>query len=727
MTFRRPFARRALLLGGLLAVAGLGLSAAARAQGPAPADQVRTALAELNRYLGTGPNAEGWKKYVRASELTAQLERGDQADWNVVSAAADQLNSKMPGLERPPFQKLRQAVAAWAAQLPAPAAGDLPVIARETGKNVTPITQAEVRHARQEVQTAATQLDRMLARSPRNAPGWKAYLQWNDLQSLLSAPEPDQEKLRAILGRLRGDAPGLEAPEFVRLGNALEVYGDLAEARGNAKFLEQLEQEFETVAQGLEKLAQGPDAATAEEVGLRLGYLARLSRGGPLVAAVRRVYSKPNLLIQASEPLVAAGIDADVSERAPVTDVINGTRISGTGDTRGRITLQLRPNAKQAWMEMLFGGQTLTSTVGVNGPATIRSSGVTNFNARKLLSLDERGFKAGPATAAATMSSQITGIGAGGGGGIRGRITQQTVRERVYSGKPQSDAIARQHAEDRVRERFDNRVKSQLAQSNESFQKKFRQPLEQEQAYPRKIDFHTSDKSLFVAAVEANDEQLGTRSAAPELPQGLDLSTVVHETTINNMAAAMLAGERRTQAEMEKELTEMFGKLPKKMQERKGDDPEWTITFAQQRPFTVDIEDGGLATITLRGDKFEGGDNDLPAFNITAKYKLERDGEVLKAVRQGDLEVVPPDFTPGEGNRLTSGQAAAANTLRKRFDKVFEPEIVTDPLILPGKWRKAGIMGLEMVDTAGDWVRLGWNRTGRPAPPEEPETTARRP
>ena len=174
---------------------------------------------------------------MRERELAAQLARGDQADWNVVSAAADQLNSKMPGLERPPFQKLRLAVAAWAAQLPAPAAGDLPVIARETGKNVTPITQAEVRHARQEVQTASTQLDRMLARSPRNAPGWKAYLQWNDLQSLLSAPEPDQEKLRAILGRLRGDAPGLEAPEFVRLGNALEVYGDLAEARGNAKFL----------------------------------------------------------------------------------------------------------------------------------------------------------------------------------------------------------------------------------------------------------------------------------------------------------------------------------------------------------------------------------------------------------------------------------------------------------------------------------------------------------
>lgn len=727
MTFRRPFDRRALGLACLLAAVGLWLPAsAARAQSPAPAEQVRTALAELNRYLGTGANAEGWKKYVRESELAAQLERGDQADWTVVSAAADQLNSKMPGLERPQFQKLRRAVAAWAAQLPPPSPGDLPALAREAGKNVAPITQAEVSRAKQELLTAVAQLDRMLARSPRNAAGWRTYLQWNDLQAVLSSPHPDLAKVKAVLGRLHGEAPGLEAPEFVRLGKALEVYGDLADARSNEKFLEQLQQEFETVAVGLDKLAQQPDAGTAEEVGLRLGYLTRLSRGGPLVSAVRRVYGRPNLLIQASEPVVAAGINADVSERAPITDVINGTRISGTGDTRGKMVLKLRPNPNQARMEMQFGGQTMSSTVGVNGPATIRSSGVTNFNARKLLTLDERGFKAGPATAAATMSTQITGIGAGGGGGMRGRITQQTVRDRVYSGKPQSDAIARQHAEDRVRTQFDAKIARQLAESNASFRKKYRQPLEQERAYPRKLDFHTSDKNLFVTAVEANDEQLATRNDAPELPQGLDLSTVVHETTINNMAAAMLAGERRTQAEMEKELTEALGKLPKRMEERKGDDPEWIITFAAEQPITVDIEDGSLVTITLRAEKFEGGENDLPAFNITAKYKLERDGEVLKAIRQGDLEVVPPDFTPGEGNRLTSGQAAAANTLRKRFDKVFEPEIVTDPLILPGKWRKAGVMGLELVETAGDWVRLGWNRTGRPAPPEEPKTTARR-
>ena len=215
--------------------------------------------------------------------------------------------------------------------------------------------------------------------------------------------------------------------------------------------------------------------------------------------------------------------------------------------------------------------------------------------------------------------------------------------------------------------------------------------------------------------VEANLEQLSTRGDAPDLPQGLDLSAVIHESTFNNMASAMLAGERRTQQEMERDLTKAFGKMPKRIEEKKSDDPAGIITFAQQRPLTIDFEDGAFATVTLRADKYEGGDKELPAFNISARYKLERDGEVLKAIRQGELEVVPPDFVPGEG-KLSSVQAAAANNLRKRFDKVFEPEIVTDPLVLPGNWRKAGVMGLEVVDTAGDWIRLGYNRTGRPAP-----------
>ncbi len=729
MTFPRPLGRLALSLGCLMAAATYFCvapnSAFAQSPKPSAAEKVRTALTELDRFLGKGANADGWKKYVRMSELTAQVARGNQADWDVVSAAMDQLNSKMPGIERPPFQKLRNAVAAWAAQLPPPPAGALPAMAREAGRNVAPITQVEVNRAKQELLAAMAKLDKMLAKSPRNVAGWKTYLQWNDLQALLAAPKPEFEKVQAVLAKFRGDAPGLEAPEFIQVANALESYGDLADARGNDKFLEQLHQEFEYVAVGLEKLANQPDSATAEDVGLRLGYLTRLSRGGPLATAVRRVYGKPNLLIQASEPLVAAGIDANVADRSPLTDNIMGTSISGTGDTRGKVTLKLRPNPNQAWMEMQFGGQTLTSTVGVNGPATVRSSGVTNFNARKLLTLDERGFKAGAATAAADMDSQITGIGAGGGGGIRGRITQNVVRDRVYSSKGQADAIAQQHAEDRVRNQFDQKVSKQLAESNASFQKKLRQPLEQEQAYPREMKFYTTNDSLFVKGVEANLEQLSTRGDAPDLPQGLDLSVVLHESTFNNMASAMLAGERRTQQEMERDLTKAFGKLPKRIEEKKGDDPAGIITFARQRPFTIDIEDGAFVTVTLRADKFEGGDKELPAFNISARYKLERDGEVLKAIRQGELEVVPPDFVPGEG-KMSGAEAAAANNLRKRFDKVFEPEIVTDPLVLPGNWRKAGVMGLEVVDTTGDWIRLGWNRTGRPAPPEEPKTTAQR-
>ena len=57
-------------------------------------------------------------------------------------------------------------------------------------------------------------------------------------------------------------------------------------------------------------------------------------------------------------------------------------------------------------------------------------------------------------------------------------------------------------------------------------------------------------------------------------------------------------------------------------------------------------------------------------------------------MRQGDIEVLPPDFVPGK--QIDARRQVIRKLLEKRFAKVFEPEILGEGFEMPGKWKAAG-------------------------------------
>lgn len=111
--------------------------------------------------------------------------------------------------------------------------------------------------------------------------------------------------------------------------------------------------------------------------------------------------------------------------------------------------------------------------------------------------------------------------------------------------------------------------------------------------------------------------------------------------------------------------------------------------------------------------------------NVSANYTvgLTEPDELgirgVKLVRQGDLEIVPP----GEPRRLSGREITLRTLLEKRFGKLFEPEVVYDGLILPGRWRAAGILDTRQLVVGSGWLAVAWLESGVPAPPEE-ETVA---
>jgi hypothetical protein len=133
------------------------------------------------------------------------------------------------------------------------------------------------------------------------------------------------------------------------------------------------------------------------------------------------------------------------------------------------------------------------------------------------------------------------------------------------------------------------------------------------------------------------------------------------------------------------------------------------------RPVSFSFGDGGF-TVTIRGRKYtrgEGGGDSLPAMYVRARYKVERAGDVARLVRQGDLEIFPPRVERGGSPRLSVEEVSVKSLLSRKFGKMLSPEIVSEGLELPGKWKKLGKLALRQVIADNGWMALAWNRRGR--------------
>lgn len=574
--------------------------------------------------------------------------------------------------------------------------------------NFRPITDADVVSSKAAVVAAADKLGEYL--SGANGAAWKKYLQWPDLEAQLKADKPDLEVLAGIYRKFTADQVGLELPIFANVADTLERYINDAAAHDET-LRDQFAEQLKGLSTALEQYAKQPSEDLAIDIGTRLGWLESRRQVPVLVRVIRGQLSRNNLLVVASERLVGAGIEQPLDEVTPVRDYILGTDIRGNGHMVGKVTVELVPSDDSAMFDTMLSGVVNSRTVGQNGPATIYSNGATAINGRKRIVINDQGFASYPATAAARTNTLVTGIGGSG-------IVQRVASRKVGEQKSQGERIAADHAADRARLRMDKQINEQMAEAHFNFQNKVRNPLLRRRELPE-MKFRSTTDNLLFDMLAANRNQIAASTAPPAINVENDLAVQVHETTINNLAASLLGGVTLEEEELQKRVVEMRGSLPDSLKSDEERDP-WSITFARNQPVSVKIGDDALQ-ITIRGQRYTSGDQEFRAMNVTANYKIaltepnEQGIRGIKLVRQGELVIVPP----GEPRRLSGREITLRTLLEKRFGKLFEPEVVYDGLILPGRWREAGILDTKQLDVGGGWIALAWLESGVPAPPEE--------
>jgi hypothetical protein len=665
---------------------------------------LRQATWSLDQWLGSSENSRRWKQYLRVEELSAELSREGEPDADKLAEIAARFGAGHAGLEQDPFLRVRRALNTWLDRQGRLKADELPAQARREKERFRPLSASLLEASRGRLQAAARQLDHYLRALGSNGQRWKSYLKWDSFEEQLArGNEADLDSLVRTYRRLVEDHPGLELGPFQDTAAALELHIDRLAAASGPDIPAKFATEMENLASLLQTYPHDPTDEASQQIADRLAWLEAIGAAPRTVRSARAVYGQPNVYASVSSQLVGAGLARPIERTDPLIDTILGTRVRGTTHTSAHVHGRLIPSRQGAAIETVLAGIADSTSVGRNGPATIYSDSRTQLSARKRLMFDEYGIHVEPATSHASTRSVGRGIHVD----VRclKRIAHRIASRRVAEQRGLADAIASRHAEDRINVRFDDESAERVATANGRYLARVRLPLVRRREFPRHVRVSSSSEQMQIELTQSNRFQLAAPSAPPPQNGPSDLSLRLHQSWVNNLAQALLAGRTFTEEAVQKEAIEIYGELPEKLRPDPEDEP-WSISLAARRPVTIEFLDRRL-DVTVRGSRYTSGEREFSSMNVRAIYQLERTERGAKLVRQGDLEILPPGFDPTK-DRLSASQVALRRLLSKRFGKLLEPTIETHGLELPGEWKKVGRLKLDRLDADAGWLALAW-------------------
>ena len=585
--------------------------------------------------------------------------------------------------------------------------GDLGSNPLGAGEAFRPVTEGRLAAAAARLREAIGPLDRLLARSPSGA-NWKAYLDWPALTAqAASGSAADPAVLRRLQKLLDAEENGLEMPQFAAVRRAVTAYAEAAQAAKDPAAQTLYSQRLEKLAAAVAAGAATGTADALDPVGPLLARLEESGQAPATVARIRSAVNRPNLFLDVDESLLGTAVNRAVDETSPINDTVLGTRVRGSGRTTGLVLLDFVPSLQQAVVDLKLDATNHSDTRGSQGPVTVRTLGTTTVGARKRILIDDQRVAALPVEAHADTDTRTAGIGVSSRFGKR--MIRKIASRKIAEMRPRAEAISSAKARDRVRTQFEDQTAAAIAQAAHDYQTKFRRPLMERGWYPELLQMSTSDSRLSVTARKALADQVGAFTAPPAVDPDAVLAARVHETLVNNAAEITLGGRTITQQFVEEQIKKNKGTMPEALA-NDGEQQDWSITFAKRKPVELDAGDDRVK-VTVRGSRFTSGEREFPGMDIWAAYRVEPAPGGVRLVRDGDVQIYPPGFVPGGGEKLTVQETSIRRILQKRFNKVFKEVVDVEPLKLPGELERAGPLPMEQLVARKDgWVAVGWRR-----------------
>ncbi len=690
------------------------------------ASEAAASLEALNAWLGPGANGDRWRSYLQLEPLQAEIAKDDAADPAVVLRSLQQFRSDAKGLDLAPFRKVADALGHWFAELREPLASDMVKYALAAGKDYAPISLTQFALVRSDLRDKAHTLEQALGADTPLARGWKEYLRWDELTPHLAddyrPTNASLAELGDVLRRFRSNQPGLELPVFSEVATAIAKYRAYAPWAFNSRDTRPVyEGQLAELSRQLEHHGERPSMKTMRALTTRLGLVDSLGQSQDFVDAMRRQYAHPNIYGAVSANFVMRAPNRPIDRVTPVHDCILGTSIFGSAHAIGNVQYNLIPSDDSVDLAIFLTGEAHSRTTGYNGPVIVQSTGVTNYWATKNVSLSPSAFVSTPATANATLDSDIHSIRKKGGA-IGRKLIEKIAWKRAGQQQPQAERISAGHTRDRVMREFEETVARDLAAPRLQYENKISLPLTRRGVSPDYLQMTSADTGVSIETLFATRSQLGAAGERPTPMPGHDLVVQIHESAVNNYLPLALSSARIAQ-ETADNPPNLEGNVPnwlkamsiaqpklaaaasadaamvEEAQERIADavgvEPEvtpppfkpYSITLNGEAPVSIRFDDNRVV-IRVRAEALTSEDSEYRNWDFVITYAIRHEGDRILLTREGDIEAFPTGFDPEWPRQLSAEETGFRSVLKKNMNaraaagQSFPKEIPIEPVRL---------------------------------------------
>ena len=733
-------------------------------------------VARLQAWLGQGPQADGWRRYLALNPLETLAAQPWQADARALDGILQRFDSHQPGLAHPIFRGVRDALAAHQQQLSAPPS-DVAAALDSAGEHYVPATAERVEATRQRL-LAEIELARAYYQSGRGGDpaAIAAELRLDDLRALVArldltaAPRavPDEPAPADDAGETEPDAAGdggdpaatsggsaagepaprgpsatgsSQADDLRELQTMLLACSAQAHRRSDRYFpllKRQLEKVvlqysqliradartiFDRQVQTLRDLYPRLSDPAARQIqgdfATSLGWLDATGHAPQLVQEIRRQHMHANLRLYVTEAMAQRAAGRPVADGRPVSENILGRQIYGFANTNGQVLLDFVDDPLQGHVSIQLRGRVQTDGHTHEGPITAYTASHAEVEARRSVLFNAGGFNEYEPYAAAHLGSEFRGVNSI-------RLVERIAQQQYQRDRCSSEAIGAHRTEQRLIDQFRSETDAALADGRARWAQALEENRETIGRLPA-LCFRTTDDRLLGSGLKSDTFQISAPTEPPpsSFNPETDLVLQVHESLLSNYIEPVIARQTVQNTELPAKVEEWFGRRIEGLEA--NPDENWSITFASNRPVQF-VFDNNLLGIAVVGSRFsrDGRPVNEPMV-IQVLFRLERGAEQLRLVREGraTVEFVRPGVKTVAKNAFRS---FLEDVLNKNLREQAEPaegqgggaDLVLPRNLIPTEKLKdpalAERLELVLFRTEAGWLSAGWQLWPAPAP-----------
>ena len=525
-----------------------------------------------------------------------------------------------------------------------------------------------------EIKNCAKVVDQLFSKvGAAKSKSWKELLRWNELK--LNQPA-DLVVLNTLYRQLTCGTYGLELRHFVNLREAIARYLAVNNQQIDP---EGAEQRFQTGKEQLAKLIlmfhKTPDSQVQNALRDMLDWMDLMGQSSELVELTKGLWKNPNVVMRIDGGIFERLGTQEMNRTEETNDRLSGATVRGTSQFKGTLTVNPVANEKKAEISIDLVGTADSQSNAYANSVVVSSTAKSNIKAKKTVFFGDNGFETDTTKIDIQTNSKINNVS----DSRNRRVVENAANRRAYSQKASTEQQAKALSSKRLQKQIDEPIDKVLTTVNEKMAEMLYQQLR-----PRGVDFEDiktwSGKSGIHAQTRVACREGMSAYAMPEaVKTKSDIYFAIHESAFQEIFVGFLDGVNLNEAARQqfKALSPDWMKELLNSQQNENGNTDWAISFMQNWPITVSLKDGKV-NFQIHCEKVLNDGKEYPELDVTIVYDMKVTGGKLVMKRQGEVEILPPDFNPAAGKRLPGSIVGLRRVMAKRLQEAFKPEIIVE-------------------------------------------------